>query len=69
MLLRHKILENPIRTGLVKRVEDDPFRGSLVYSPADLLEAIGFRSGFSRTSNYFARVTGAASGKIGRAHV
>ena len=39
------ILENPIRAGLVKRIEDYPFLGSLVYSLADLLEAIASRSG------------------------
>ena len=39
------ILENPIRAGLVKRVEDYPFLGSLVYSLPDLLEAIASRSG------------------------
>ena len=39
------ILENPIRGGLVKRVEDYPFAGSLVYSLADLLAGIASRSG------------------------
>ncbi len=37
------ILENPIRAGLVARVEDYPFLGSLVYSLADLM--IGVTSG------------------------
>jgi putative transposase len=39
------ILENPVRSGLVKRVEDYPFSGSLVYSLFELLEAIAARSG------------------------
>jgi REP element-mobilizing transposase RayT len=39
------ILENPVRAGLVKRVEDYPFLGSLVYSLSELLEAIAVRSG------------------------
>jgi putative transposase len=39
------ILENPLRAGLVKRVEDYPFVGSLAYSLAELLEAIASKSG------------------------
>ena len=39
------ILENPVRAGLVERVEDYPFLGSLVYSLSELLEAIAARSG------------------------
>jgi putative transposase len=39
------VLENPIRAGLVKRVEDYPFLGSLKYSVADLLDGIASRSG------------------------
>jgi len=39
------ILENPVRAGLVKQVEDYPFVGSLVYLLPDLLEAIASRSG------------------------
>jgi putative transposase len=39
------ILENPVRAGLVRRVEDYPFLGSLVYSLSELLEAIAARSG------------------------
>ena len=39
------ILENPVRAGLVNRVEDYPFVGSLVYSLAELLEAVAARSG------------------------
>ncbi len=35
------ILENPIRAGLVTRVEDYPFIGSSVYSLPDLLEFVG----------------------------
>jgi len=38
------ILENPIRAGLVERVEDYPFVGSLAYSLKDLLAAIAARS-------------------------
>jgi putative transposase len=39
------ILENPVRAGVVERVEDYPFLGSLVYSLSELLEAIAARSG------------------------
>jgi putative transposase len=39
------ILENPVPAGLVKRVEDYPFVGSLVYSLQDLLAAIAAMSG------------------------
>jgi putative transposase len=39
------ILENPIRAGLVGRVEDYPFVGSLMYGLRDLLIAIASRSG------------------------
>jgi putative transposase len=39
------VLENPIRAGLVKQVEDYPFVGSLKCSLADLLVAIATRSG------------------------
>ena len=39
------VLENPIRAGLVKRVEDYPFVGSLKYSLADLLDGIASGSG------------------------
>ena len=39
------ILENPVRAGLVERVEDYLFLGSLVYSLSELLEAIAARSG------------------------
>jgi len=38
------ILENPVRAGLVKRVEDYPFVGSLVYPLNELFAAIA-RSG------------------------
>jgi hypothetical protein len=33
------ILENPVRGGLVKRVEDYRFAGSLIYPLADILAA------------------------------
>ena len=39
------ILENPVRAGLVKRVEDYPFVGSMVYSLAQILEGVASRSG------------------------
>ena len=39
------ILENPVPAGLVKRVEDYPFVGSLVYSLKDLLAGIAAMSG------------------------
>ena len=45
MVVAKYLLENPIRAGLVKRVEDYPFLGSLVYSLADLLEAVACGSG------------------------
>ena len=34
------ILENPVRAGLVSRVEDYPFAGSRAYSVAEILEGI-----------------------------
>jgi hypothetical protein len=34
------IVENPVRAGLVARVEDYPFLGSTVYSIAEILEAV-----------------------------
>ena len=34
------VLENPLRAGLVTRVEDYPFAGSRVYSLADILTAV-----------------------------
>jgi REP element-mobilizing transposase RayT len=34
------IIENPVRAGLVKRVEDYPFIGSTVYSISEILEAV-----------------------------
>ncbi len=39
------VLENPIRSGMVERVEDYPFVGSLVYSVADLLAGVASGSG------------------------
>jgi len=39
------IFENPIRAGLVSRVEDYPLLGSTTYAVADILEAAGNRSG------------------------
>jgi len=43
------ILENPIRAGLVKKVEDYPFLGSDVYSTAAILEAIQLNRGWYRS--------------------
>ena len=34
------IVENPIRAGLVRRIEDYPYVGSLEYSLADLVEGV-----------------------------
>ena len=45
MVVAKYILENPIRAGLVNRVEDYPFVGSLVYSVAELIEGVAARSG------------------------
>ena len=45
MVVAKYILENPIRAGLVERVEDYPFVGSMVYSLAELLEAVACASG------------------------
>jgi len=45
MVIAKYILENPIRARLVERVEDYPFVGSMVYSPAELLEAVASASG------------------------
>jgi hypothetical protein len=44
-LVAKYILENPLRAGPVRRVEDYPFLGSLVYSLSELVEAIAARSG------------------------
>lgn len=38
------ILENPVRAGLVSRVEDYPFMGSNVYTVAEILEAVQLAS-------------------------
>jgi putative transposase len=38
------IVDNPVRGGLVRRVEDYPFTGSRVYPLAQILEAIQIRS-------------------------
>jgi REP element-mobilizing transposase RayT len=45
LVVARYILENPVRAGLVQRVEDYPFAGSLVYSLSELLEGIATRSG------------------------
>ena len=40
LVVARYILENPLRAGLVRRVEDYPFAGSRVYSLAEILEAV-----------------------------
>ena len=40
LVVARYILENPIRAGLVERVEDYPFLGSCVYSISEIVEAI-----------------------------
>jgi putative transposase len=44
------ILENPVRAGLVTRIEDYPFSGSSVYSIAQLLDAIQLPARWYRRS-------------------
>jgi putative transposase len=44
LIVARYILENPLRAGLVQRVEDYPFVGSLVYELKELLEGL-VRSG------------------------
>ena len=44
IIVARYILENPVRAGLVRRVEDYPFVGSKVYALSHLLESLG-RSG------------------------
>ena len=44
------ILENPIRAGLVTRIEDYPYSGSSVYSIEQILEAIQLRDKWYRRS-------------------
>jgi putative transposase len=43
------ILENPVRAGLVRKVEDYPFLGSDLYSIAQMLEASQFESRWYRS--------------------
>jgi putative transposase len=45
LVVARYILENPLRAGLVRRVEDYPFVGSEVYRLSDILEAVPTRSG------------------------
>jgi putative transposase len=40
LVVARYILENPVRAGLVSRVEDYPFVGSLVYELREILEAV-----------------------------
>jgi putative transposase len=40
LVVARYILENPVRAGLVTRVEDYPFVGSLVYELKEILEAV-----------------------------
>jgi putative transposase len=42
LVVARYIIENPIRAGLVQRVEDYPFVGSLVYTLADLLTGLAW---------------------------
>ncbi|MBI3050571.1 MAG: transposase [Acidobacteria bacterium] len=44
------ILENPVRAGLVSRVQDYPFLGSDVYSIEEILEAVQMKSGWYNRS-------------------
>ena len=44
------ILENPVRAGLVTRIEDYPFSGSSVYSIEQMLEAIQLRDKWYKRS-------------------
>jgi hypothetical protein len=44
------ILENPIRAGLVTRIEDYPYSGSSLYSIEQILEAIQLRDKWYRRS-------------------
>jgi putative transposase len=45
LVVARYIVENPLRAGLVRRVEDYPFVGSEVYRLSDILEAVPTRSG------------------------
>jgi putative transposase len=45
LVVARYILKNPMRAGLVRRVEDYPFVGSLVYPLTDLIEGVTQRSG------------------------
>ena len=40
LVVARYILENPLRAGLVGRIEDYPFAGSRVYSLAEILEGV-----------------------------
>ena len=44
------ILENPVRAGLVPRIEDYPYSGASAYSIEQILEAIRLRDGWYRRS-------------------
>ncbi len=43
------ILENPVRAGLVTRVQDYAFSGSDMYSVDEILEAVQMKSGWHRS--------------------
>ena len=45
LVVARYIVENPLRAGLVRRVEDYPFVGSEVYRLSEILEAVPTRSG------------------------
>jgi len=44
------ILENPVRAGLVQRIDQYEFSGSTVYTVAELVEAIQLDFGWHRRS-------------------
>ena len=44
------ILENPVRAGLVARIQDYPFSGSKRYTLEQILEAIQMQDGWYRGS-------------------
>ena len=45
LIVARYIVENPLRAGLVKRIEEYPFVGSLVCEMKDLLASLGERGG------------------------
>jgi REP-associated tyrosine transposase len=45
LVVARYIFDNPLRAGLVSRVEDYPFAGSRVHSLAEILEGISTKAG------------------------